>query len=164
VALTLRTTRWLYRLASLALLAGSAAFGWMAVTVSIAPPREQATSPTRTAPQPSLDVNLAQRVDPKHPAWRLPLRRPLYDPPPPPPPQVVVKQLPPLQAKLLGTILEPGASRAMIELPGGAVEFRAEGEPLGPQDPGAIVEAIEPDRVRIARGDEKTELTIERGY
>lgn len=164
MALTLRTTRWLYRLASLGLLAGSAAFGWLAVTTPAAPPRDAATSLTPSAPRTSSGENLAQRVDPKHPAWRLPLRRPLYDPPPPPPPQVVVKQLPPLQAKLLGTILEPGASRAMIELPGGTVEFRAEGEPLGPQDPGAIVEAIEPDRVRIARGDEKTELTIERGY
>lgn len=164
MALTLRTQRLLLRIVSLMLLAGVGAFGWMAVTASQAPHSVAETSRIAAVSPKASDEKLKPHIDPKQVSWRRRLRRPLFDPPPPPPPEVIVKQLPPLQAKLLGTILEPGASRAMIGLPGGAVEFRAEGEALGPQDPGAVVEAIEPDRVRIARGDEKTELTIERGY
>ena len=72
--------------------------------------------------------------------------------------------LPPLRAKLMGTIIEPGASQAMIGLPGGRVEFRSQGELLGPQDEGAVISRIGPASIEVARGDERTELKIERQF
>jgi hypothetical protein len=93
--------------------------------------------------------------------WKKPLRRPIFDPPPPPPPEVVKKELPPIRAKLLGTILEPGNSQAMIAQPGGAVEFRTVGQPLGPQDDTATIVEITAVTVRVKRGEELTTLTVE---
>ncbi|MEO0529370.1 MAG: hypothetical protein AAF266_02210 [Planctomycetota bacterium] len=52
----------------------------------------------------------------------------------------------------------------MIGVPGGAVEFRGVGDPLGNHDPDAVIESIGPSSIDVARGDETTELKTEAGY
>lgn len=163
MAMTLRTRQRLIRILSAMLLLGCCAFAWLAIR----PAQDLAEVTNQTNHSKSLpDATITKRklVDPKSTAWQTELRNPLYDPPPPPPKVEVKKELPPIRAKLLGTIIEPGASRAMISYSGGAVKFRGVGELLGEQDPEAIIDSIGPSSIRIKRGDETTELTVDRGY
>lgn len=88
--------------------------------------------------------------------WSKQLRRPLYDPPPPPPPKK--KPPPPLGVSLLGTILEPGNSRAIISSAGGKVEYKRVGDSIGPTDSPAEIIEILGDSVVVRRGDESTTL------
>lgn len=96
--------------------------------------------------------------------WERALRRPLYDPPPPPPPKVVKRTLPPLRSKLMGTIIEPGACKAMIKGASGTVQMLSEGDKLSPPDGDAVVVGIDSDSVRIARGDDISVLRVESPY
>ena len=93
--------------------------------------------------------------------WERPLRRPLYDPPPPVPPPVVKEPLPPLQAKLLATMVEPGKTMAMLQLPGGQVVFRKVGEVVGPEPGNPTIAEIQPGAVTVTRGDETTKLFVD---
>lgn len=164
MAMTLGAKRKLMRSASALLLAASV--GVLVLSLRTEPIMNVLRSDGSSSPVQGLGVNGAEErtVQPGNDAWKKPLQRPLYDPPPPPPPKVVKKELPPIRTKLLGTIIEPGASRAMISLPGGGVEFRSSGEPLGPQDPEAVIAKINAESISVARGSETTELKIDRGY
>lgn len=162
--LTPRTQRFGLRLLALLALAGASALGSLTYrSVTAEAPRPEATPVVATSSEPTETSATRPSVDPASDAWRRRLRRPLYDPPPPPP-KIVKKELPPIRSKLLGTILEPGASRAMISVPGGAVEFRSEGDLLGPHDPDAKIESINAQSITVSRGDETTQLTIDPGY
>ncbi len=115
--------------------------------------------------QPLVSQEVSSEVSRQDQAvWSKELRRPLYDPPPPPPRKEAKRVLPPLRSKLLGTILEQTGSQAMIEIPGGKVEFRKVGEELGPHDEGATIKTIGPSSITILREDKTTELSIDRGY
>lgn len=85
------------------------------------------------------------------------LRRPLYDPPPPAP---EVRQLPPLQVELLGTILEGENSMAILRSEPGKVEYRRQGDATGPVDSPATVVEIQGDAVVLNRGEERITLRV----
>lgn len=97
-------------------------------------------------------------VDAEDKVWGRQLRRPLYDPPPPP---VVKKELPPIRAKLLGTILEPRAATAMIGQPDGSILMLGVGDTLGPQDSDATIQQIDVSSIEVARGEDVSTLKIE---
>lgn len=161
--LTPRTQRFGFRLLALLALVGASALGALTYhAVSAEAPQAEATPVAPKSTERGNATTARPSVDPKSDAWSRRLRRPLYDPPPPPP-KIIKKQLPPIRSKLLGTILEPGASRAMVRIPSGAVEFLSEGDPLGPHDPDATIEAIDAQSIRVSRGDETTQLTIDAG-
>ena len=163
MALSLRTRSRLIRAATIGLLLAAVIVLWVGLSHSEVQ-EEIGTLSSAINVEPEVQAAVSPRVDPDDPSWKVRLRRPLYDPPPPEAPKVVKKEAPPIRAVLLGTIIEPGASRAMIKLPGGAVEFRGLGDPLGDQDPGAVVTEIGPQSIRVARDEDVTELLIERGY
>ncbi|MEM8784153.1 MAG: hypothetical protein AAGE65_15060 [Planctomycetota bacterium] len=83
-----------------------------------------------------------------------PLRRPLYDPPPavivPPPP-------PPLRLRLVGTILEPGNSQALLRSADGRIAMH----PLGATVDEATIDRIEPGRIVVTYHGESRTLTPE---
>lgn len=94
--------------------------------------------------------DFAQLLDP-------PLRRVLYDPPPP---QPEVKQLPPLQIELLGTIVEPANSMAMVRMAHGGVEYKRVGDAIGPADsPGNLVE-IHGDSIIVERDSQRVTFRV----
>jgi hypothetical protein len=88
---------------------------------------------------------------------RIALRRPLYDPPPPKP---EVRQLPPLNVQLLGTILEGENSMAMVRTEQGKTEYRRVGESFGPADSPATVVEIQSDGVVVDRASERLTLRV----
>jgi len=92
--------------------------------------------------------------------WDKRLRRPLYDPPPPTPKVAEVKKLPPLQIKLLGTIIEPGKSQAMLATPRGTVELKRVGDTIDSEQPPAELVTIERDRVVLKRQGDLITLEI----
>jgi hypothetical protein len=85
------------------------------------------------------------------------LRRPLYDPPPPAP---EVRQLPPLQVQLLGTIIEGENSMAILRSEQGKVEYRKQGDAIGPVDSPATVVEIQGDAVVLNRAEERITLRV----
>lgn len=159
----LRTKRRLMTLASVVVLV-AAAWGFLSAWNVPAWPEATANAeaPAEASAGRGPTAAASAAWDPQSETWRRRLREPLYDPPPPPPPEK--KPLPPLRSKLIGTILQPGASQAIIEAPGGRVEFRSEGDELGPHDQEAVVVEIGPSSVKVARGEEVTELKVESPY
>jgi hypothetical protein len=86
-----------------------------------------------------------------------PLRRMLYDPPPP---QPEVKQLPALQVELLGTIVEPENSMAMVRNAEGGVEYKRVGDAIGPSDsPGNLIE-IHGDSIIVERDSQRITFRV----
>lgn len=85
--------------------------------------------------------------------WDRPLRQALYDPPPPPPPEV--SPPPPLRIKLLGTILEPGNSEAIVMTSGGEMKMLRVGAVI--ED--ATVETIEDNQITVTYHDQNLTLT-----
>ncbi|MCC7409034.1 MAG: hypothetical protein IT442_13270 [Phycisphaeraceae bacterium] len=85
----------------------------------------------------------------------LPLRRPLYD-------TAAVtaaaptKVVPPLRVKLLGTVIEPGQSVAIVQDSTGKTLFLDVGQTV--ED--ATIQSIEPDRVTVRYYDEDRELVM----
>jgi hypothetical protein len=86
-----------------------------------------------------------------------PLRRPLYDPPPPKP---EVKQLPPLQVELVGTIVEDTNSVALVKTEKGNVEYKRIGDEVGPVEGPAKVIEIKLDEVVLERAAERITLNV----
>ena len=158
--MTLRRKRLLLRAAASTLVLTAAclcATAWWPVTTT-----------SDASADPSEGVAATVDSETSHPAiaadealWKRQLRRPLFDPPPPPPPEVVKAELPPIRARLLGTILEQGNSQAMLFLPSGAVEFRTIGQSLGADDGEAMVVEISAANVKVKRGEELTTLSVE---
>lgn len=86
----------------------------------------------------------------------VPLRRPLYDPPPPKP---EVRRPPPFVVELLGTIIEPDNSLAIIRTERG-VEYKRAGDQIGPpESPGRIVE-IHANAVTVERSEERITVAV----
>jgi hypothetical protein len=110
------------------------------------------TSVTSTTP---ISGNARDVVSDDPALWTKQLRRPLYDPPPPPP---VERTLPPLEVTLLGTILEPGNSKAMISSRGNTVEYKRVGDLLGPPESPAELLEILGDSIVLRRENETMTL------
>lgn len=85
------------------------------------------------------------------------LRRPLYDPPPPRP---VVKELPPLQVEVLGTILEDTNSVALVRGAQGGMEYKRVGDSVGPADSPARLIEITDTAITVERGQERVTLRV----
>ena len=86
------------------------------------------------------------------------LQGPLWDPPPvPEPPPPVPPPPPPLRLRLLGTVVEPGRSRAIFMTGSNEIVFAGVGQTLE----NAEVEAIERDGVRVHYLEESRTLTVE---
>lgn len=159
--MTLRRKRFLLRTLASAVAVAAVGIGadvWRSGAHQVTPTDVTATSATRTAITPQ---EVRQPLAADESLWKRLLRRPIFDPPPPPPPVVVKQELPPIRAKLLGTILEPGNSQAMISLPSGSVEFRTVGQALGPDDGEATIVEIAAATVKVKRGEELTTLSVE---
>ena len=90
--------------------------------------------------------------------WALNLQRPLYDPPKP-----VIKKKefkpPPLAVRLLGTVIEPGNSQAILMARDGQIHFMRAGDELDH----VKIEAVEPTQVRILYYDQPQTLSVEEG-
>jgi hypothetical protein len=86
-----------------------------------------------------------------------PLRRVLYDPPPPKP---EVRELPPLDIELLGTILEGENSMAMVRSQQGQVEYKRTGDSLGPTEAPANILEITGDAIVLERSGERVTLKV----
>src|SRR5262245_61000951 len=90
---------------------------------------------TASSPETSHTSNVSSTLRPNVPSpqddalWTKRLRRPLFDPPPP---VVQKKELPPLRVALLGTIIEPGNSMAIVAGPDGNMEYKRLGDRVGP--------------------------------
>jgi hypothetical protein len=89
-----------------------------------------------------------------------PLRQAFYDPPPPTP---EVKQLPPLQVELLGTIIEPENSMAIVRTDQGSVQYKRVGDCVGPADSPASVLEIQADAIVLERATERLTLKVRGG-
>jgi hypothetical protein len=169
----LKTTKRLLNLASLALLGTAAAVGYWGIT-----PVSGLTNPAydaigHLAQSPFHETGTSSNKSPAPPSaaglagtslsmnWARPLRRPLFDPPPPAP-IVVVKPPPqPIRAKLLATEIESENSTAMLKLVNGQVVFHKVGEPLGADEPGAVISKIETGAILVRRGTEELRLSVE---
>ena len=90
--------------------------------------------------------------------WLKRLRRPLYDPPPPPPPPQ--QRPPPLRIELLGTIIEPDNSMAMVSSAGSVAYVRV-GDRVGPAESQAEIIKIQRDAILLERGEER--ITLRQG-
>jgi hypothetical protein len=112
--------------------------------------------PVATAVDAHSDAADPLAVDTYRTVWALDLQRPLFDPPPPPVP--TPPPPPPLTAKLQGTIIEPGYSRAIFTTPSGQTQLLAVGQTV---EGGAQVLAIERDLVRVRYLDREMELRVE---
>jgi hypothetical protein len=116
------------------------------------------TTTTKETKHASPDRPAEAKLDEFAQLWNRPLRRALYDPPPPKP---EVKQLPPLQIELAGTIIEPANSMAIIRSQQGRTEYKRVGDTVGPPDGlGKIVE-IGANEVVVERGQERITLGVQ---
>jgi|HubBroStandDraft_6_1064221.scaffolds.fasta_scaffold613028_2 hypothetical protein len=169
----LKTTKRLLNLASLCALSAAGAVGYWGVTpVSssaspagntlehVAPSTVHETeTPNNKASAPPIAAGLGGTSLSMN--WERPLRRPLFDPPPPAPIVVVKPPPPPIRAKLLATVIESENSTAMIKLTNGQVVFHKVGEPLGADEPDAVIFKIETGSIWIRRGNEQLRLSVE---
>ena len=122
------------------------------------PGQHGATSATAVRPGADMD-SLTMRIatDEDASVWNKRLRRPLYDPPPPKP---VKRTPPPLRVALMGTIVEPGNSMAIVSTRGGAVEYKRVGDSVGPEaNPAELVEILG-DAIVVRRDDETLTLRV----
>jgi hypothetical protein len=90
-----------------------------------------------------------------------PLRRPLFDPPPPPPKIIEKKQLPPIRARLLATMVERDSSTAVLRLATGEVVFRQVGQHLGADEPDVTIARIEAGSISVKRDGDETRLLVD---
>ena len=136
------------------------------VAWGIRPPAISLATTTKTAgnSQPDKTPTTKQQTQPSReeftPYLDRPLRQSLYDPPPPVP---EVKQLPPLQVELLGTILEPENSMAIVRSQEGSVQYKRVGETIGPMDSPASVREILTDSIVVEREKERLTLKVRGG-
>ena len=130
-------------------------------------PRPQATPLTELPAQEStfpFDESFAAR----------PLRRPLFDPPPvaaaPPPkptPKVVERPTPPpappkLEVTLVGTIIQPDQSLAIVADASGEFDVKGIGESLELSPQGITVERIESERVTLRYQGRESTIELDR--
>ena len=85
--------------------------------------------------------------------WSQPLRQALYDPPPPPPAPAAPP--PPLRIKLLGTVLEPGRSEAIVMDSAGVTHMLRKGAAI--ED--ASVQTIEDTHITVLYHNQLLTLT-----
>lgn len=169
----LKTTKRLLNLASLCALTAAGAVGYWGITpvLSNLNPADEALG--RSAPS-TVHVTGTPNINALAPPvitglsgpspsmnWSRPLRRPLFDPPPPAPIVVVKPPPPPIRAKLLATVSDSENSKAMIRLVNSQVVFRKVGEPLGADEPDAVISKIESGSILIRRGNERLRLSVE---
>jgi hypothetical protein len=120
----------------------------------------QSARTTRPIDVPEADKNKEPSREELTQLLDRPLRQALYDPPPPAP---EVKQLPPLQVELLGTILEPENSMAIIRAEGGSVQYKRVGETMGPAECPASLIDIQSDAIVVERHEERLTLKVRGG-
>lgn len=137
--------------------------GW--IILDAASPRE-APSPNSPPTRPVVAADEAIATHPRPtlsdfaPFVDRDLLAPLYDPPPPPPESEPKKPTaPPMAAKLLATMVEPGRSRAVLDV-GGSTERVGVGDVVE----GATVLQITPGAIVLQQDGERITLTLpERG-
>jgi hypothetical protein len=169
----LKTTKRLLNLASLCALSTAGAVGYWGVMPVSSSENPAGDAQGHLAPSTVHETGMPNNKAPAPPAiaglggtslsmnWTRPLRRPLFDPPPPAPIVVVKPPPPPIRAKLLATVIESENSTAMIRLVNGQVVFHKVGEPLGPDEPDAVLTKIETGSILIRRGNEQLRLSVE---
>lgn len=156
---SVRIQKLYYSLATCGCLAGAGTvIAWGARPASITP-----AVPTNAAPRaattrvPSASGERAPTREDFAQLWDRPLRRALYDPPPP---KAVVRELPPLNVELLGTIIEAENSMAIVRTEQGRVEYKRVGESIGPTDSPASVVEIGPEEIVVERSAERISLHV----
>jgi len=98
-----------------------------------------------------------------NPHWDKPLRRPLFDPPPVVVPPPKKEPPPPLNVRLVGTIIEPGKTIAMLTNARNSLEFKQVGDTLGAGKALATITSIENSRVVVQYAGETVVLTMQDG-
>lgn len=89
------------------------------------------------------------------------LQRRLFDPPPPPKQEEVKPPPPPLNVKLLGTVIDPSKSQAIIQDGRGSVSFRSLGQPVSSDFPDSTIEEILPGAIRVRRTEHVDTVKVE---
>ena len=107
----------------------------------------------KTASTPLPDLAGLERVSQK------PLQRALFDPPPPAP--VIAHAPPPPQVRLLGTIIEPGRSLAVLGEPGGKTALRSAGQFVANTGNTVVVVRVETDQVVLKHLDREITVPLE---
>ena len=147
------------------------AVGWSVSGIESTPnavsSAKQTTPLTEIPRQPSsvrLDETVAARS----------LRQPLYDPPPEPPPpkpeptpRVTEKPAPPpappkLDVTLVGTIIQPDQSLAIVADSTGEFDVKGTGESLELTPQGIIIERIESERVTLLYQGRQSTIELDR--
>ncbi|MCC6680513.1 MAG: hypothetical protein IT445_06380 [Phycisphaeraceae bacterium] len=88
--------------------------------------------------------------------WSGNLRRPLYDPPPPSPEVKKAAAPPPMKFQLLGTILEPDRSQAIVTSADGQLVFPGVGDSVD----GAVIKEITADSITVLYYDQSVTLSV----
>ncbi|MCC7409227.1 MAG: hypothetical protein IT442_14270 [Phycisphaeraceae bacterium] len=150
---------WLYVAAGLLIVAGLAMGGVLIfaplATIDLDAPPSLPGGVTLTASSSSADASSTPTRESLLALGSLPLRRPLYD-------TAVAemaaptKVVPPLRVKLLGTVIEPGQSVAILQDSAGKTLFLSAGQTVEE----ATVQSIEPDRVTVRYYDEDRVLLM----
>jgi type II secretory pathway component PulC len=104
----------------------------------------------------------AARIDENAEVWGRPYRRPLEDAPPVvSQPVVAPVKAPPLNLKLMGTILEPGRERAIFSTAKGVSVLRKVGETVGDTSAAEVVQ-IARDQVVVRYNGELVTLVLQK--
>ena len=124
---------------------------------------QSSTGSARAAKAPTTNPQAPLSLKEFEPHWNKPLRRPIFDPPPVviPPPKKEVP--PPLNVRLVGTIIEPGETVAMLANARNSLEFKKVGDSWGAGKLLATITAIENSRVTIQYAGETIVLTMQDG-
>lgn len=108
-------------------------------------------------------TSAAAKINENDEVWSRPYRRPLVDLPPVASSPVVAQvKAPPLNLKLMGTILEPGRERAIFSTAKGVSELRKVGETVGDAPASAEVVQIARDRVVVRYNGELVTLELQK--
>lgn len=86
--------------------------------------------------------------------WHRPLQQPLYDPPKPDPEPA--PEPPPLELRLLGTVIEPQRTQAILLTGDGHMVFKSLGETIK----GARITQIESEQVTVEYHQRTLTLTL----
>lgn len=153
----LRTKKLGYSAATLGCLAGSAFAVFAALEPVDARVARSAGPVKKGSPAIAADAAHAPSREELVALSSVRLRRPLYDPPPPRP---TVKELPPLQVEVLGTILEDANSVALVRGVQGGMEYKRVGDSVGPADSPARLIEITDTAITVERGQERVTLRV----
>lgn len=162
--ITIRAQRFWLRIVAAGVLSLAIALLWRAVQLDTAQrgSLEAAGRSDRRLSEPMATTQVPRRgkLDFSE-AATLSLQLPLFDPPPPPPKVEVKPPPPPIRAQLLGTVINPSRSQAIIRDEQGSVTFRTVGESVSAAHPDAIIEEILATSIRLRRNETSETMVIQ---